>query len=116
MLEFLLGFGILFYIFAFILAIVWILLPFAVFGIKSKLDKVVILLTKLTKQIELAATNKTKNSIDPKTFITSCYKCLYYNKINDKCTKTGYNIKKFKLKEYLIKKMNPCEGRYFKEI
>lgn len=97
------------------LAIVWIIVPFAVFGIKSRLDRVIALLSQIKSQNEivnpaLKATIPTIKTID------ACSKCVHLKADVNKCTKTGWKLNVWIEKHYPQKKMNPCEGIYFKEI
>lgn len=43
----------------------------------------------------------------------ACLECSYLN--NNKCKKTGWNLKGWKEKQYLKTKMKSFDGRYFEE-
>ncbi|MBD3338544.1 MAG: hypothetical protein GF353_05525 [Candidatus Lokiarchaeota archaeon] len=107
------------FIFVFFL---WILLPFAVFGIKSRLDLTNSLLKKLlieNKQINPKNENsKSKFEVTiayDNNSIDDCLNCSYLDNKNYRCVKTGYKLDRWKEKFYPESKMNPCEGKYFKE-
>ncbi len=44
--------GIIFIIFSIIVGVLWIILPFAVFGIKSRLDKIINLLEEINRKLK----------------------------------------------------------------
>ncbi len=44
--------GIIFIIFSIIIGVLWIILPFAVFGIKSRLDKIINLLEEINRNLK----------------------------------------------------------------
>ena len=45
-------FGLIFIIFSIIVGILWTILPFAVFGIKSRLDKIIDLLEEINRKLK----------------------------------------------------------------
>ena len=118
-------FGILIILAGVLLVILWIMLPFAVFGIKDKINRTNSLLQKLVEQNEKtnllltpsSEQNKKPKVISPKQ-LEACLKCQYLKDDIYKqyriCKKTGWNLKEWEEKEYPGKKVNACAGKYFK--
>jgi F420-0:gamma-glutamyl ligase-like protein len=52
MFEFMSSLGVIGFLFGFLMVVLWTLLPFAVFGIKDRLDKQIELLTAINEQLK----------------------------------------------------------------
>lgn len=52
MFEFMSSLGVVGFLFGFLMVVLWTLLPFAVFGIKDRLDKQIELLTAINEQLK----------------------------------------------------------------
>ncbi len=112
--EALTGLGALGTIFLVVLAILWFLLPIAVFGIKSRLDTVIKLLSDIKKQNETV--NPELKKIDRTKSMEACLDCDYLTKETNKCKKTGWNIDVWQEKFFKKVRMNPCEGSHYRKI
>lgn len=96
-----------------ILTILWIAMPFAVFGIKKRLDNVINLLAHLIKQNEVLHP-ELRPKIDNSRKLESCSVCQYFVESTSNCKKTGWNIHKWKEKNPSTV-LNPCDGKYFEQ-
>jgi len=102
-------------------AVLWIVLPFAIFGIKEKLGEMIDLLETLVEHNERLHPELEEDideEINEFKTMTACLKCLHYLEISDslkQCKKTNNNLLTWGKNEYLETKMNPCEGNFFIE-
>ena len=99
-------------LFLIFIGILWIILPFAVFGIKPRLDKIIVLLSDLKKQNDVVNPELEKK-IEPGKTLEACLRCIY--KSDKKCKKTDYNLVAWEENQFKTSKMNPCEGKYFQQ-
>lgn len=113
MAEIISSMGIIGFIISILIVILWVLLPFAVFGIKSRLDTVINLLARLIKQNELIHP-ELRPKIDLSRKLESCSVCEYFIESSKKCKKTGWNIEDWQEKNPSTV-LNPCNGKYFKQ-
>ena len=108
--EALTGLSAIWLLFLIFIGILWIILPFAVFGIKPRLDKIITLLSEQKKQNE-DVNPELEKKIEPSQTLENCLKCIH--KSDKKCKKTGYNLIDWEENQFKNSKKNPCEGRYY---
>lgn len=104
-----------------LITILWIILPFAVFGIKNRLDSIILLLKEQNKSVgsgELDKASLTYETVrenteekpelsEEKDLIGDCRYCKHYEPTYVTCTLLHKKVDK------AVDRANPCGGEHF---
>ena len=108
------------FLFGAILVVTWIILPFGIFGIKTRLDKTNMILSEILRQL---SGGKVIKKVEVPTYLTSeepkqnpyseyfenyCSNCISYEEPTGACKKIYENVR-----QYPKKIIDKCNGKYY---